>query len=119
MELLFDDGLYRVGGTREQSGAGWSYLLRREGGNLLLVNLAGSSVAALEPDFPAIEALGGLGAMFFNDRHNAYCVATNRIVSNSFANDCFPCFELDAAARERILGGMIADLQSTDQRRTG
>jgi glyoxylase-like metal-dependent hydrolase (beta-lactamase superfamily II) len=79
MEMLFDDGLYRVGGAREQRGAGWSYLLRREGGNLLLLNLAGSSVAALEPDFPAIQAMGGLAALFFNDRHNARSPEVSRI----------------------------------------
>jgi hypothetical protein len=41
------------------------------------------------------------------------------LVSNSFANDCFPCFEVDAAARERILDGVMAGLRSTNHRRTG
>jgi glyoxylase-like metal-dependent hydrolase (beta-lactamase superfamily II) len=218
MEELFEDGLYRVGGTREQFGAGWSYLLRREQGNLLLLNLAGSSVAALGPDFPAIEAMGGVSALFLNDRHNArrpednriserfgaplYCsvpeakvvrkngvhvpapfplerasfasdfeivptpghtpggvsylwnsgrrrylfigdglwnergrwryavvqrnvptmcaslaslkdLAFDVLVSNSLANDVFPCFEVDAAARARLLDGVIADLRAT------
>jgi hypothetical protein len=35
------------------------------------------------------------------------------LVSNSLANDVFPCFEVDAPAKARLLDGVIAELRAT------
>lgn len=92
MELLFEEGLYRVGSS--DPGQGFNYLLRRPEGNFLLLNLAGCQFVDIEDDFDALEECGGVRAQFVSDWHNAKTNEPDRI-THRFGAPLY-CSEVEA-----------------------